>query len=66
MDRPCSRSELQAAAGLKDREHFRKTYLEPLIDSGWLAMTNPDKPQSSRQRYRLTPAGAQALSGDPS
>lgn len=56
-----SRSELQAVAGLKDREHFRKAYLEPLIAAGWLEMTVPDKPQSRLQRYRTTTAGVQAL-----
>jgi hypothetical protein len=26
-----TREELQSAAGLKDREHFRKEYLQPLL-----------------------------------
>ena len=48
---------LQLALGLKDAEHFRLVYLLPAIAAGWVAMTLPDKPQSSRQRYRLTPEG---------
>ena len=58
---PSNRSGLQEAAGLKDREHFRLAYLEPLLDAGWLEMTIPDKPRSSNQRYRTTDAGRQVL-----
>jgi ATP-dependent DNA helicase RecG len=56
-----SREELQAAAGIADREHFRKTYLRDLIAAGLLELTIPDKPRSSRQRYRLTAQGAALL-----
>jgi Fic family protein len=48
---PRSRSELQAFCDLKDREHFRKSVLKPLLDSGWLQMTLPDKPNSPKQKY---------------
>jgi len=52
-----SRSQLQSSIGLQDREHFRKFYIEPLIKSGWLAYTIPDKPTSRLQKYRLTEKG---------
>ena len=52
-----SREELQTAAGIKDREHFRKAYLEPLLNAGWMERTVPDKPRSRMQRYRTTKAG---------
>ncbi len=52
-----SRDALQKAAGLTDRKHFRKTYLNPLIKAGWLAPTLPDKPNSPLQKYSLTDAG---------
>lgn len=52
-----SRDELQEAAGLKDRENFRKNYLKPLIEDGLLEPTIPDKPSSPKQRYRTTAAG---------
>jgi ATP-dependent DNA helicase RecG len=57
----CSFAEPQAAAGLKDRVHFLKTHLEPLLLAGWIERTIPDKPRSSKQKYRLTEKGRQAL-----
>ena len=58
---PASREDLLALAGLKDRVHFLRAYLQPLLDAGWLEMTIPDKPRSSKQRYRTRPAGVKAL-----
>ena len=52
-----SRAALMEAVGLSHREHFRESYLVPTLAAGYLEMTIPDKPTSSRQRYRLTPAG---------
>ena len=52
-----ARDDLQAAASISHREHFRKTYLEPLLTAGWLERTIPDKPTSPQQRYRLTEKG---------
>jgi hypothetical protein len=48
---------LQRAAGLKDRVHFLKSYLQPLLEQGWLERTIPDKPRSRMQRYKTTEAG---------
>ena len=56
-----TREQLQSAAGMKDREHFRKEYLSVLLDSGLLEMAIPDKPRSSKQRYRLTQKGRALL-----
>ena len=53
-----TRQQLQRALGLKDGEHFRKAYLQPALDAGLIEMTIPDKPRSSRQKYRLTAKGA--------
>lgn len=36
------RQQLQQALGLKDDEHFRKTYLLPAIEAGLVQMTLPD------------------------
>ena len=52
-----SRAELMSALGLVHREHFRESHLLPALAAGYLEMTIPDKPKSSRQKYRLTPAG---------
>lgn len=59
------RQSLQAALGLLDREHFREAYLLPALDAGVVEMTRPDKPTSSRQRYRLTAAGVAWLAAHP-
>lgn len=56
-----TRTQLQNAAGMKDREHFRKEYLQPLLDDGLLEMTIPEKPRSSKQSYRLTETGRAVL-----
>ena len=55
-----SASEIQELLGLKHRETFLNNYLKPLLSSGWIAMTIPDKPTSRLQKYRLTDKG-QAL-----
>ena len=54
---PQPRDKMQTAAGLANREHFRKAYLDPLVTAGWLSRTIPDKPTSRLQKYRLTEKG---------
>lgn len=56
-----TRQAIQDALGLADREHFRKTYLAPALKLGVIEMTQPDKPNSRSQRYRLTAIGRQWL-----
>jgi hypothetical protein len=48
---PRSRAEIQECCGIKDREHFRKAVLKPLLEAGWLSPTLPDKPNSPKQMY---------------
>ena len=48
---PRSQAEIRAFMGLSDRRNFRKNYLRPLIESGELKMTIPDKPSSRYQKY---------------
>lgn len=52
-----TRQELQAALGLKDDEHFRRAYLQPALEASLIEMTIPDKPRSSKQKYRRTAKG---------
>jgi ATP-dependent DNA helicase RecG len=54
---PLSRGDLQLAVAIKDREHFRNAYLEPLLADGIIERTIPDKPTSQNQKYRLTEKG---------
>ena len=56
-----TRQQLKTALGLKDDEHFRQTYLLPALEAGLIEMTIPDKPRSSKQKYRLTDKGRQRL-----
>lgn len=60
------RDEVSAAAlmqtlGLSDRKNFRERYLRPALESGFVEMTVPKKPQSSKQSYRLTQRGIKML-----
>jgi Fic family protein len=45
--------ELMVLLNRKDRTKFRQQVLTPLIDLGLVEATIPDKPTSSRQKYRL-------------
>jgi len=57
LDDEMSRRDLQNALGLRNSEHFRKAYLQPAIQEGLVEMTIPEKPRSSKQRYRITRKG---------
>ena len=56
-DTPCSLADLMKAAGLTHRGSFGRVHLKPLIDGGFLEMTVPEAPNSSRQKYVLTRYG---------
>ena len=45
------------ALGLKEEKHFREHYQQTAVGAGLVEMTIPDKPKSSKQRYRLTALG---------
>ena len=47
-----TRQQLQQAMGLKYADYFRRAYLLPALAAGLIEMTAPDRPTSSRQRYR--------------
>ena len=61
MSGEMTRQRIQEALGLKHEDHFRHAYLLPALRAGLIEMTIPDKPRSSKQRYRLTPAGSEYL-----
>jgi len=44
-------------SGRSNRTKFREVVLAPLMEMELVAMTIPDKPQSSKQRYQLTVKG---------
>lgn len=58
-----SRRDLQIALGLKNDEHFRKAYLLPALETDYIEMTLPEKPNSRLQKYRLTKKGRAWLAG---
>lgn len=52
-----SSGELRSALKIKHRPTFRMNYLHPALDAGLIERTIPDKPNSSKQKYRLTEKG---------
>jgi len=61
MQGEMTRGEIQEKLGLKDEKHFRENYQQIGIKLGLIEMTIPDKPRSSKQRYRLTEKGRKLL-----
>ncbi len=56
-----TRGEIQERLGLKDEKHFRENYQQAGVKLGLIEMTIPDKPRSSKQRYRITKKGREWL-----
>lgn len=46
-----TRAEIQEFCEISSRDYFRKNILMPLLNSGRLKRTIPDKPNSSKQKY---------------
>jgi DNA-binding PadR family transcriptional regulator len=53
--------ELLEHFGRSNRTKLREQVLLPLLASGLIAMTIPEKPTSSKQRYRITESGRKTL-----
>ncbi len=51
---PKTREEIQKYLGIAHREYFRAHILKPLLESGKLKMTLPEKPNSKNQKYLRT------------
>lgn len=47
-----SAKELMERLSLKHMPTFRKNYMKPALELGFIEMTIPDKPTSSRQKYK--------------
>ena len=54
---PLTANEIMQSLGLKHKPTFRKNYIKPALQQNWIAMTQPDSPQSPTQKYRLTEQG---------
>ena len=52
-----TKTELMQTLKLTHRQSFTETYLLPSLNQGVIEMTLPDKPKSSKQKYRLTTKG---------
>lgn len=52
-----SSQQLMTVMGLKDEKYFRQHYRQAALEAGVIEMTLPDKPRSSKQKYRLTKLG---------
>jgi predicted transcriptional regulator len=52
-----SLTQLMAIAGRTDRTKFRNLILNPLLHERLIEMTIPEKPKSSKQKYRITQKG---------
>ena len=53
--------EIMALFQRANRTKFRDQYIRPLLEAGLLEMAIPDKPRSSKQRYRTTDQGLKVL-----
>jgi ATP-dependent DNA helicase RecG len=45
----------------KNRTRFRNQFINPLIKTGLIELTIPDKPTSSKQRYKTTIKGLKII-----
>ncbi len=61
LNQEMSRMKIMDTLGLKDRKNFGILYLNPAIESKFIELTIPDKPQSSKQKYILTDIGKEVI-----
>jgi ATP-dependent DNA helicase RecG len=59
LDGEMKRADIQELLELKNRDSFMENYLQPAMAEGLVEMTIPEKPNSSKQSYRLTTQGLQ-------
>ena len=46
--------ELMEILNRTNKSKFKNTIINPLVENGFFELTNPDKPKSPTQKYRLT------------
>ena len=46
--------ELMEILNRTNKSKFKNAIINPLIENGFFELTNPDKPKSPTQKYRLT------------
>lgn len=51
----CIDAPYREAVGIRSRIHFNRYYLAPLQEKGLIVRTDPDQPNSPRQKYALIP-----------
>ena len=56
-----AREDLQKRLEIKDRKYFRKIFLNPALEAGFIELTIPGKPKSPLQKYRLTDKGRELI-----
>ena len=61
IDGENTRDEIMQKLNLKDRKNFRENYINQALKSGVVTLTIPEKPQSSKQKYKLTELGKKIL-----
>ena len=49
-----SANELMEILNRTNKTKFKDAIIKPLIENGFFELTNPDKPKSPTQKYRLT------------
>ncbi len=58
---PAKRSDIMANIGYANLTKNVKNILVPLIEEGYISVTNPEKPTHSNQKYQLTEKGRRLL-----
>ena len=49
-----SANELMEILNRTNKSKFKNTIINPLVENGFFELSNPDKPKSPTQKYRLT------------
>lgn len=55
--------EMMVVCGYKDRDSFRKSVLNAMLERGWVDMTHPENLRHRDQKYFLTEVGRGLLNG---